>query len=192
MDATVSQRVESLPDRRYEALAILESQLLNYRSRSSAILDDSNTPSRPSTPAVRASIPRLTRVYATGGASANRTILSLMADILSAPICKNVEYDPIKRTWADANWNSCSVGVAYKARWGWERHVSEGEREWIGFDDLVKECREERRAVRGKAAGEMLEEEGIRIVASPGDGSGAYERSVEWWQALEARALKGE
>lgn len=175
---------------RQEALAILESQLLNYRSRSSAILDDSSTPSPASTPAVATANPRLSRVYATGGASANGTILSLMADVLSAPVCKNVEIDPATGQWTFANWNSCSVGVAYKARWGWERLQHGGKRNDVSFDELIGECREARKAARKHSEKEeSLEEEGIRVVASPGDGRGAYERSVGWWQALESRAL---
>ena len=192
MDAAAAKKVTNFDDRRMEALAILESQLLNYRARSSAILEDSSTPSVPSTPAVETNNPRLARVYATGGASANRTILSLMADVLSTPVCRNVEFDPTTNKWSDANWNGCSVGVAYKARWGWERHVAQGERKNIGFDDMVRECREIRREVRGDAGGQMeLEEEGIRVIASPGPGAGAYERSVAWWQALEQRAIAG-
>ena len=85
IDAASAQKVDEFPDVRTEALAILESQLLNYRSRSSAILDGSDEPSKPATPAITTTLPRLTRVYATGGASANHTLLSLMADVLSAP-----------------------------------------------------------------------------------------------------------
>lgn len=193
IDAATASRVDSFQDKRKEALAILESQLLNYRSRSSAILDDSSEPSNPATPAISQPLPRLTRVYATGGASANKTILSLMADVLSAPVCKNVEFDPKTETWSGANWNSCSVGVAYKARWGFERQKDGGKRNAIGFDDFVRECREARRRARGAAEEEIeLEEEGISVVASPGEGRGAYERSVSWWQALEDRALLDE
>jgi len=193
IDAATASRVDSFQDKRKEALAILESQLLNYRSRSSAILDDSSEPSNPATPAISQPLPRLTRVYATGGASANKTILSLMADVLSAPVCKNVEFDPKTETWSGANWNSCSVGVAYKARWGFERQKDSGKRNAIGFDDFVRECREARRRARGAAEEEIeLEEEGISVVASPGEGRGAYERSVSWWQALEDRALLDE
>jgi xylulokinase len=116
-----------------------------------------------------------------------------MADVLSAPVCKNVEYNPKTAGWSFANWNSCSVGVAYKARWGWERQRADRARRHIGFDDLVRECREARRKLRGEEqTDEDLEEEGIRTVASPGEGRGAYERSVGWWQALEERALMGE
>ena len=190
-DALSAEKVKELPDGS-EAVAILESQLLNYRSRSSAILESSDTPSRPSTPNATSSNPRLARVYATGGASANKAILSLMADVLNAPVCKNVEYNTSKGEWEDANWNACSVGTAYKARWGWERHVAQGDRKWIGFDDLVKECRDARKARRAEKGKEQaLEEEGIKVAAQPGPGAAAYERSVEWWKALEARALKG-
>lgn len=194
IDAFAAKLVDEYPDVKMEALGILSAQLLNFRSRSSAILDDSSEPSScPATPAVTSPLPRLTRVYATGGASANRTILSLMADILSAPVCKNVEYNPETEKWSDAHWNSCSVGMAYKARWGYERHHAEGERKWIKFDDLVDECRSARKAARSSKAVEIdQEEEGIRAVAQPGEGRGAWERSVEWWQSLEDRAMGGE
>lgn len=116
-----------------------------------------------------------------------------MADVLSAPVCKNVEFDPETGKWSFANWNSCSVGVAYKARWGWERIQNGGKKNDIGFDDLVRELREARRAAReDQQAEESQDEEGIRVVASPGEGRGAYERSVSWWQALEGRALSGQ
>ncbi|KAK8844529.1 hypothetical protein IAR55_006375 [Kwoniella newhampshirensis] len=187
-EVAAAEQVEKFDDVRQEALAILESQLFNYRSRSSSILDDSSTPSLPSSPNVQLSIPRLSRVYATGGASANRTILSLMADVLSAQVCKNVEFHDGK--WQDADWNSCSVGVAYKARWGWEREQASGERKWVSFDRIINECREARKQLRGSAGGDVvLEEEGIRVIASPGPGSRAFERRVEWWRALEQRAL---
>jgi xylulokinase len=159
--------------------------MLNYRSRSAAILD---TPSD-------GSLASLNRVYATGGASANPTILSLMADILSAPVVKNVDYDPKTKRWTDVHWNACSVGVAYKARWGWERHHAQGQRKWVEFDTFVQECRErraEKRRVGSSGGGGVeLEEEGIRAVAVPGEGAAAWEKSVEWWKLLEARAVIG-
>ncbi|WVF67792.1 hypothetical protein IAT40_002553 [Kwoniella sp. CBS 6097] len=179
-----AQKVDAFPDVSSEALAILESQLFNYRSRSSTILDDSNTPAEPSTASLPDNIPRLTRVYATGGASANKTILSLMADVLSTKVCRNVEF--YDNQWKDAMWNACSVGVAYKARWGYER--SQGRE--ITFDDLVAECRNNRAKLRGAEEPSIsLEEEGIRVVAEPGEGARAYERRVDWWRALEHKAL---
>jgi xylulokinase len=118
-----------------------------------------------------------------------------MADILAAPVVKNVDFDPATQRWTDVHWNACSVGVAYKARWGWERLYAEGGRKWVEFDTVVQECRE-RRAARRKAAngggeGVDLEEEGIRAVAVPTEASGAWEKSVEWWRVLEARAVIG-
>lgn len=118
-----------------------------------------------------------------------------MADILSAPVVKNVDYDTKTKKWVDVHWNACSVGVAYKARWGWERLHAEGERKLVEFDSLVQECRD-RRAVRRREAGGVtegieLEEEGVRAVATPGPGAAAWERSVEWWRLLEARAVVG-
>ena len=263
-------KVTEYDDPSTNAMAILSSQLLNYRARSSAILDSGSSSSSTSQGAGHAlngngngnssantntsidvdptePLPSLTRVYATGGASANRTIVSLMADILDAPVSKNVEYDVDTGKWIDAHWNACSVGVAYKARWGYERYlasktlssssgassashsqqaavagvngvevngnnnvhgkgVGEGDgreemnqRAWIDFDTLVQECRT-RRAALGKRLGRgnqmpdgtVLEEEGIRNVAVPGQGKGAWEGRVGWWADLEARALRGE
>jgi xylulokinase len=114
-----------------------------------------------------------------------------MADVLGAPVCKNVDYDPKTKTWGDANWNACSVGMAYKAKWGWERHAARGERKVISFDDVVRECRMRRAKVRGNVCGQVnMDEEGIRVVAAPGEGAGAYEKSAEWWKALERKALE--
>jgi xylulokinase len=181
--------VREFTDKDDEALAILESQLLNYRSRSAAILRSDPGTLMPETPS---SAPHLSRVYATGGASANATILSLMADVMACPVSKNVEFDPATGVWSDAHWNACSVGVAYKARWGWERATAkEAQRKWIGFDEFIGECREERKQQRGRVGKvDGLEEEGIRNVALPGEGSAAYDGIVERWRALEARALQ--
>ncbi|WVW80699.1 hypothetical protein I302_102685 [Kwoniella bestiolae CBS 10118] len=181
-----AERVKEFSNPQQEALAILESQLLNYRSRSSTILEESPE-AFPSTAGIEISLPRLTRVYATGGASANRTILSLMADVLCTQVCKNVDY--LDGEWRDVQWNSCSVGVAYKARWGWER--TQKGREWTSFDQVIKECREKRRKIRGgEGESSDLAEEGIKVIATPGEGARAYERRVEWWRELEAKALE--
>ena len=72
--------------------------------------------------------------------------------------------------------------------------MSEGKRKWISFDEVIKECRETRAWKRGKQGKEVLEidvgEEGIRVVASPGEGSRAYESSADWWRTLEDRAME--
>ena len=209
LDPYSARLVDEFANPNDNALALLESQFLNYRSRSSAILTDSTptttNPSSSSQTPQDATQPRLSRVYATGGAAANLAILSLLSDILGAPICKNVEYSSPKSSWVPANWNACSVGVAYKAAWGYERWTHRGsEREWTGFDEFVQECREARAGKRPKESREMgptgkhggeragsIVEEGIMVVAAPGDGAGAYEKVLERWRALEQRALKG-
>jgi xylulokinase len=133
----------------------------------------------------------LSRVYATGGASANTTILSVAADIFGAEVCKNVEYEP-ETGWVGANWNACSVGMAYKARWGYERTLKG--REMIEFDDLIHQCRDTRREARKATEGKdrLLDadvDEGVRIMARPGPACEAYAKSMEWWTRLEDRAL---
>jgi len=165
----------------------LETQFLNYASRTGSILDEAAS----SQSSHGGGIPRLSRVYATGGASANTTILSLAADIFGSNVCKNVEYEP-ETGWVGANWNACSVGMAYKARWGYER-TKKG-KEMIQFDELIHDCREERRIARKEHEGKDLRvdadvDEGVRIVARPGKGSEAYAKSIEWWAGLEKRAL---
>ncbi|ODO04532.1 hypothetical protein I350_05136 [Cryptococcus amylolentus CBS 6273] len=186
-------RVQHFPDPRQEALALLSAQLLSYRARSSTILSDSGGGGfLASTPALERPAPRVGRMYATGGASKNKTILSLLADVFSTKVCRNVEYSPSDGEWQDAEWNSCSVGVAFKARWGWARANAQTEAgRWISFDQVIQECRAERRKLRG-GEGEVgdLEEEGIRVVAQPGEGARAYERRIEWWKGLERKALE--
>ena len=189
--STAARRVPEFSNAKQEALAIVESQFINYRSRSSFILGGSMTNTEDTTPASD-SLPRMTRLYATGGASVNRSLLPILADVMNASVCKSVEYDTKTDTWIDAQWNSCSVGMAYKARWGWERSIGQGPRRFVSFETVIEECRTSRAKSRGsRGAGEDLEEEGIRIVATPSDHSQVYENQVGRWRELEQRALKG-
>lgn len=132
-------------------------------------------------------------MYATGGASANETILSIAADIFGCPIAKNVEYKP-GVGWVGAHWNACSVGAAYKARWGYERHVAPEGSKVLPFDEVISRCREARRETRkGQDSkgglGDNDVEEGVKIVAVPGEGAAAYAQCGEWWKSMEKRAL---
>jgi xylulokinase len=182
------EKVDEFADPDSNALSILETQFLNYASRTGSILDEATSSACSSS----SGVPRLSRVYATGGASANTTILSMAADIFGSNVCKNVEYEP-ETGWVGANWNACSVGMAYKARWGYERTMKG--REMVQFDELIHDCREERRIARKKMEGKDLRvdadvDEGVRIMARPGKGSEAYAKSIDWWANLETRALK--
>jgi len=180
--ASAAKRVEAFADVDAEALAILESQMLNYRTRSHAILTDATATSGPA--------PALSRIYATGGAAKNPTICSIAADALGCPVSKTVDWDDKTKSWVNATWNDCSVGVAYKARWGWERLTVPG-KENVPFDDLIKDIKKLRREEIGdaaKAADGM--EDGVHNVATPSAGAPAYEKAAQWWMELEARALK--
>ncbi|KAL1406225.1 hypothetical protein Q8F55_007916 [Vanrija albida] len=179
-DASTAALVPSFAERDAEALAILESQMLNYRARSSAILGGG----------------ALSRAYVAGGAGRNATICAVAADVLHCPVSKAVEWDG--GAWREAGWNACSVGVGYKARWGWERHVAreagDEARASVGFDELIAEIRRARRTdlpPAALAAADAPDGEGVANVALPGPGAGAYDAAVAWWQGLEARALAG-
>lgn len=95
-----------------------------------------------------------------------------------------------------ANWNACSVGMAYKARWGYERaHATRPGRELVEFDQVISECRDARTALRKETQGKSLlldadVEEGVRIVARPGAASEAYAKCMDWWAELEKRAVE--
>lgn len=178
-DAATAKAVKAFDNVDAEALAILESQMLNYRARSSQILADGSITTQ-----------ILARVYATGGAAKNQSICNVMADALDCPVSKPIEWDEDKKKWKDAHWNACSVGVAYKARWGWERHVAaakgDEKRAYINFDDFIAECTAHGREKLGEA-GAGAEHAGD--VAVPGEGAAAYAAAVEWWTQLEHRAL---
>lgn len=181
-DAASAKRVDAFSDVGTEALAILESQMLNYASRSSAILnDDSDT-----------SVHHLAKVYAAGGAARNQSIVNIMSDALGCPVAKAVEYDEVTKAWGEGQTNACSVGVAYKAAWGWTRTQSEKDKN-VKFDDFVAQAR---KRIRARLPEEILnaegapDEHGEKVVAVPTDAAEAYSRAIPWWQALEARALK--
>lgn len=185
-DPKTAKRVDNFSDSGAEALAILESQMLNYASRSTAILTDSEA----------SSSTRLAKVYAAGGAAKNQSILNIMADALGCPVSKSVEYDADANKWGDANSNACSVGVAYKAAWGWVRAQAakqgDSNKANVPFDDFVAECHARLRKALPPAALSAPgapDENGESTAATPTAGSEVYARAVPWWQALEARAL---
>lgn len=185
-DAASAKRVDAFADVGFEALAILESQMLNYASRSSAILTDASASS--------SAVQKLGRVYAAGGAAKNQSIVNIMADALGCPVSKSVEYDASAKRWDTANSNACSVGVAYKAAWGWTRAQANGAAEAnVKFDDFVAAAYARVRAslpAEAASAKGAPDQDGESNAANPTAGAEAYARAVPWWQALEACALK--
>ncbi|GMK57827.1 hypothetical protein CspeluHIS016_0406610 [Cutaneotrichosporon spelunceum] len=179
VDAATADRVEGFPDIGMEALAILQSQMLNYGSRSSAILSEDDSAG-------------LSRVYAAGGAARNKALLNVMADALGCPVSKAVEYDRKKKAWGETQTNACSVGVAYKAAWGWAR-ASDKTQANVPFDDFVAAAHARERATlpagAARAAG-APGENGKYDAALPGPASSAYRRAIPWWRELEARAIR--
>ncbi|CAO1617426.1 unnamed protein product [Jaminaea pallidilutea] len=147
------------------ASAIVSSQLLNYQSRVGAILDgDGNSNSE------------LTRLHASGGASSNLTLLQSMADVLHCDVVKPAGDK-------EQGGNACSVGAAFKARWGWERATVKG-REDVPFDVCMSEARSQK---GGSGAGQ------VTVLAQPDEQrSQAWRGFVGQWQKLEERALQGQ
>lgn len=147
----LTTRVEKFEDVDDEALAILSTQMTGYSVRSGDILSGG----------------RLTKVFATGGAAKNPSILAVMADALGCDVAKSVSFE--NGSPKDADWNACSVGVATKAAWGYAR--TQGCT--LRFDAFVKK------------AGTS----GSHTVAAPGPGSQAYADSMPRWKQLEKESL---
>ncbi|PWN38449.1 actin-like ATPase domain-containing protein [Meira miltonrushii] len=190
-----SELVKEFQQKDENAIAMLESQFLNYRSRSSAILNDEKS---------GAGNKSLARAFATGGAAANPVICEVMADVLGCDVCKPVDYDQKTKAWKNAHFNACSVAAAYKAAWSFSRHsASSSKQKWEEYDDFVKQAAESRKAKREQGSttntlsdqsnfkADEIVEEGIAIVARPdGQRTQAYRDSVEWWAELETKALQ--
>lgn len=183
---TIAEKVLDFKDRSTNAIAILESQMISYRSRVSAILGEVGSSS-----SVR-------RVYATGGAASNPSICNVMADVFNCNVCKPVSFDVVTSAWKNANWNACSVAAAYKAAWAWHRHVaSDEEQKWVDFDTFIQQCRRRRQHRRLTTADketngslDMVEED-LAIVARPDEiRAEVYSNSIQWWKTLEERALE--
>lgn len=156
-------RVDNLPSPKSHAPTIISSQLLSFRSRVGSILG-----------VAPGSHLDLSRIYASGGASANATLLQTMSDILGCEM--------VKPTGGEQG-NACSVGAAYKARWAWERKNVQG-REWVEFERCIREARQ-----AGVAAGTG----GVKVLASPDQGRhAAWEGVLPVWTELEERALRGD
>lgn len=144
----VTTRVKEFADVDDEALAILSTQMTGYSVRSRDILSGGS----------------LTKVYATGGAAKNPSILAVMADALGCDVAKHVT-----ESGGEADWNACSVGVATKAAWGYAR--TQGST--LRFDAFVKK----------------VGASGSQTVAAPGAGSSAYVESMPRWKELEKESL---
>lgn len=146
---------------------IVTSQLLSFRSRVGSILGQDGYSSASE---------GLARIYASGGASSNGTLLQTLSDIVGCAVCKMDE-------GAAASGNACSMGAAYKARWAWERATVPGN-EQIGFEDFVKSLRSKERA-----GGDG----GVKVLAEKDEKRHqAWEKVLPVWEELEQRALKGE
>ncbi|SPC67183.1 probable XKS1 - xylulokinase [Ustilago sp. UG-2017b] len=165
--------------------AILETQLLNYRYRSSSIVSGTSS-SAPDT----SKLP-LASIYAVGGASSNTTITQAMADVFGCAIVKPVQPSEDGKGWTAANYNFCSVGAAYKAVWGWSR--SQGGK--VEFDDFVlatKSKQAEKAGLGEKQGGDRVEG-GVQVICRPREGrTQVYTDIIGEWKKLEERGQKGQ
>ncbi|PWY99057.1 putative XKS1-xylulokinase [Testicularia cyperi] len=173
------------------AAAILETQFLNYRYRSSSIV--AGTASSTSASSVSEQLP-LSTIYAVGGASSNSTITQTMSDVFGSDIVKPVQLSDDGQKWVPANYNFCSVGAAYKAVWGYHRlHSPACARE--EFDDFVhrtkSQAASDARVDPSSTAGKNVEG-GVQVICTPRrERTDIYSEVIDQWKQLEQRALDG-
>ncbi|SPO23451.1 probable XKS1 - xylulokinase [Ustilago trichophora] len=180
-------KVDAFKDKGMNASAILETQFLNYRYRSSSIISGPSPSSTPFASVDTTTLP-LASIYAVGGASSNSTITQTMADVFGCDIVKPVQPSENGSGWSAANYNFCSVGAAYKAAWGWTR-VNEGK--MVEFDDFVRATKE-KQAQKAGVAGQKDEGEvegGVQVICRPREGrTKVYTDVIGAWKTLEDRA----
>ena len=159
--AASAEEVETFKNPTDNAAAILHSQFLNYRHRSSNILTSEGKSSSSSS---QEEPPSLKRIFAVGGAAANPVIVQTLSDVLGCDVCKPVveldDEDDVpasepgspdagtpngngngktspssgsgsesKRKTRNADFNSCSVAAAYKAKWAYVRFYNAKQRQ---------------------------------------------------------------
>lgn len=66
---------------------------------------------------------KTTCIFATGGASANKSILQIMSDVFGVPV------------YTHSQPNSASMGAAFRALHGWK-----SKDEFVSFDELMKDA----------------------------------------------------
>lgn len=172
------EKVEHFQEAGMNASAILETQFLNYRYRSSSITNSSSSADTASAP--------LDAIYAVGGASSNSTITQTMADVFGCEIVKPVQPSG-DGGWTAANYNFCSVGAAYKAVWGWARMQGGNVGEFDEFIHATK-AKSAEKMEGGKDEGV---EGGVQVICRPREGrTEVYTEIVGEWKGLEERAQK--
>lgn len=178
------QKTTDYADKGMNAAAILETQFLNYRYRSSAIVSGSS--SSPDT----SKLP-LETIYAVGGASTNSTITQVMSDVFGANIVKPVQLSDDGHSWEPANYNFCSVGAAYKAVWGWSRAQEDAPQE--EFDDFIHRIKTQEAQKANVDAGKTSDktEGGVQVICSPrASRTQVYTDVIDQWKSLEEEALQ--
>lgn len=160
------EQVSEFTDPRSNAMAMVQSQFLDFRMRIAQVLAASNAAEQ-----------RLERVYVVGGAAENRTLCQLLANVLGCEIARPV----VQGRSADSNehvaYNFCSVGAAYRARWVWECAQSGTA---PSFEDTVANAR------KNGGAGAAYE-----VIARPdADRARAYAEFSDAWKVLEEYAIR--
>lgn len=114
MQVTSPDDLESLELEPIEARRILESQFLSFKSRIQQLLPGES--------------PHVNRIFVTGGASTNETIVGLLANVLNGKVYPS----------EGGTAQGCASGGAYRAAWTYSGSSSSPE---SGFTDFVKKAR---------------------------------------------------
>ncbi|KAJ9478000.1 Xylulose kinase [Pseudozyma hubeiensis] len=180
------QKVQDFSEQGMNASSILETQMLNYRYRSSSIVAG---PAASSSSAVDTSKLPLEAIYAVGGASSNPTITQTMADVFGCDIVKPVQPAEDGKGWTPANYNFCSVGAAYKAVWGWSRLQLTASEKVPEFDEFVHATKSKQAKRAGLAGAADEVEGGVQVICRPNEGrTQVYTDVIGEWKQLEERA----
>lgn len=139
-----------------EARRILESQFLSFKSRIQQLLPASEDGSQRS---------GVNRIFVTGGASTNSTIVELLASVLDGKVYPS----------EGGTAQGCAVGGAYRAAWAYN---SQG-KQTLGFADFVKQA-------RGDKSMAGVKEDRFTI-APQEELARAYEDVLPQWLTAEAR-----
>ena len=157
------------PDAQENALAMVQSQFMAFRTRVGEILRADGRGQH------------LSRAYVVGGAARNAALCQMLADVLGCEIARPVVRGRAAESDAPVEYNFCSVGAAYRARWAWEctQRRERGEKGIPAFEDVVASAQAQQGAAH----------ETHEVVATPDAAQvRKYDALAAEWAALEGEA----